>query len=210
MLGDVRGGSDAHRGWIDHNGDGVQTYRGEDALWYSVYLAGVWIKILVAKTNGLYCLRSPLPVVRVADAAVPAIPAVAGGLADQLVALLEMDHAGAGAGNDPARLVAGDKGKGDVAPDAPDGLIVGGADAAGADADHHLAQAGRRSVESCGTAASTLSSRAPPTGEGRPPGARSQRTTYFFCAGTHTRKPTSLFHLPGTFPLRNAQRTYLS
>jgi hypothetical protein len=39
-------------------------------------------------------------------------------LADHRVPLSEMDHPGAVAGNDTARLVAGDEGKGDVAPDA--------------------------------------------------------------------------------------------
>ena len=92
-------------------------------------LAGVWSTILIAKTNGLCGLRSPLPVVGIAPTTVPAIPAVSRGLADYLVAFSEMDHARAHAGDDAAGLVTWDKGKGDVTPDARDGFVVGGANA---------------------------------------------------------------------------------
>jgi len=57
------------------------------------------------------------------------------------VANSNVGDARADGGDDSAGLVADDGGKGHIAPDALDGLVVGGADAAGFDADEDVAVA---------------------------------------------------------------------
>src|SRR5207244_606108 len=76
-------------------------------------------------------------VVGVPDPAVPAEPAETGGLADHLVARLEVEDAGADLRDDARGFMPRDQRELHVAPDPLDGLVVRLADAAGLDAHQH-------------------------------------------------------------------------
>jgi len=82
--------------------------------------------------------------VAIAFAAVATQPTEARGLADDLVALLEVADAGADRGDHTGRLVTGNEREYDVRPNALDGLVVGRADPARLDAHDDLPQAGLR------------------------------------------------------------------